>query len=430
MMPESLSGNMQLQGTPEYKTETKGGGSTSKKTEEAKTEIEKLRAELKKLEDTNRDAYNFEQIVDYENKVKELKQKIADKEFLLKLDISPAEASMDALYEKYDQIIDYMEQKGDDLAYETKQNLTDIASKLKKEIFSRDFQKFGTKLPNWRQNSSSDDLKKRQESLRSKLQETTPQNNHAPIEEKLQKVTAQIAFETDESKLDELKAQYMELQNELAATPFQIIITPEDQAVKDEIENIQKELDARELTMGLDDTKLREQLKILDERAAKIQVDPYAGYSSFEKATGVPEKEQKDLSGANGTDAQLDQLQKLMDFYDNLKTSLQQLQAEYGKLGPAGVEAFNTLQGAVQKVEDTQKELMETTEEVNKSDKKRNKSKKAWNGVADSIGSVGDALSAVSQLAGNSPELNVAGIIAQAIAQVMVGFATASAAAA
>ena len=73
-------------------------------------------------------------------------------------------------------------------------------------------------------------------------------------------------------------------------------------------------------------------------------------YSSFEKAAGVPEQDQKDLSGKNGTDAQLGALQGLMDFYDDLKQSLVELQGEYAKLGPAGQAAFDQLGAAVKNV--------------------------------------------------------------------------------
>jgi hypothetical protein len=205
-VPKELSNIFQLTGDPDNskKSET---SNTKKQTEEAKTELEKLRAELKKLEESNRDAFTFEQLVEFDKKVKELKQKISDKEFMLSLDFSPAEASLDALYQKYEEIMNFMDANQDKLADDMKKNLTEIGQKIKKEITSRDFSKFGTKMLDWRRNASSDDLKKRQESLRGELRNRTPETSHSEIQSRIDQVKARIAFESDPKNIDDLKAQ-------------------------------------------------------------------------------------------------------------------------------------------------------------------------------------------------------------------------------
>ena len=345
-VPKGIASNFQLTGEPD--NTTKNTTKSSKETEKAKTEIQKLEAELKKLEDARKDGFDTRPVVEYETQVRALKQQLADKKFMLTIDASPAEASVKALKDKLQELYDYMGENQDKLTKDQKKMIDEAQKKVGKELVSRNFQQKGTSTPNWRQTVSSDDLKKRQEKLRSTLQERIPENKHTQLQSNIDAVRAKIKVETDETALEELRAHLQELQTELANTPFKVELTPDDIAIKEEISDIQKELDQRELTLGLDDQKLAEQMKLLAERASKIQMTPQ--YSSFEKATGVPEQDQKDLSGKNGTDAQLGALQGLMDFYDDLKQSLIELQGEYAKLGPAGQEAFDQLGAAVKNV--------------------------------------------------------------------------------
>lgn len=345
-IPGNLQGNFQLTGDPD--NTTKNTTKSSKETEKAKTEIQKLEAQLKKLEDARKNGFDTRPVVEYETQVRALKQQIADKKFMLTIDASPAEASVDALKKKLQELYDYFGTNQDKLSDAQKKMISDAQKNIGKELVSRNFQQNGTSTPNWRQTVSSDDLKKRQEKLRSTLQERIPKNRHTELQSQVDAVQAKIKVETDETALQELRAHLAELQTELANTPFKVELTPDDIAIKDEISTIQKELDQRELTLGLDDQKLAEQLKLLAERASQIRMTPE--YSSFDKAAGIPQQDQADLAGKNGTDAQLSALQNLMNFYDELKHQLIELQKEYAKLGPAGQAAFEQLGAAVKNV--------------------------------------------------------------------------------
>ena len=421
-----MQGNFQLTGEPDNSNKTTS--KSNKETEKAKTELEKLREQLKKLQEDRNKGFDTTPVIEFDEKVRKLKQIIADKEFQLTLDAKPAEASLEALKEKQQKIVDYMGKNFDRMTDDMKKRVDNALKDIGKELISRDFSKKGTSMSNWRELASSDDLKKRQESLRSQLRERIPENPHRNIQTQIDEVKAKIKVETDETQLTELKAHLAELETQLKNTPFTVNLTADDKNMIEEVDVIQKELDQRELSLGLDDAKLREQLKLLGERASQVKMTPE--YSDYEKATGAPQQDQAALSGKMGTEAQLDALQNLMDFYQDLKTTLQELQKEYGKLGPAGQEAFDALGQSVKNVEEKQKALAEQTADVDNKDRKRKKSAKAWGEVGESISYVGDMLSSVAELSSDSPEVNVAAIIAQAIGQVMLGYATASVAAA
>jgi len=427
-IPGNLQGNFQLTGEPDNSTTKTTTSSSNKETEKAKTELEKLREQLKKLQEDRNKGFDSTPVVEFDAKVRALKKTIADKEFQLTLDANPAEASIEALYQKMETLNKYLSTNIGNVTDEMAQRISDVQNKISREIDRRDFSKRGTSMPNWRNKATNDDLKQRQEALRSQLRERIPDNPQRNIQTQIDEVKAKIKVETDETELTELKTHLAELETELKNTPFTVNLTPDDKNMIEEVDTIQKELDSRELSLGLDDEKLREQLKLLGERASQVKMTPE--YSDFEKATGAPQQDQAALAGKQGTEAQLDALQNLMDFYQELKQTLQELQKEYGKLGPAGQEAFDALGQSVKNVEEKQKALAEQTADVDKKDKKRKKSAKAWGEVGESIGYVGDMLSSVAELSDNSPELNVAAIIAQAIGQVMLGYATASVAAA
>ena len=337
-VPKGLSNNFQVTGDPDNSTKTISK-KTGKDTEKEKTEIQKLRAELKKLEEQRKDGFDTRPVIEYETQVKKLKQTIADKEFMLTIDASPAEASIDAIKQKMQDLYDYIGENQVKLTQEQKKMVAETQKALSKELVSREFKQKGTKMADWRSQASSQDIKNRQDSLRSQLQQRIPTGKTADLQGQIDATKAKIAVETDETKLYELKKHLADLQKELSQTPYTIKITPDDQAVKNEIEELQKELDQRELAFGLDDAKLREQLKALSERREKIKLEP--DFSDFEKATGAPMEFNVSLTGGNGMDEQLGAIQTLMDYYEEVMQQLRELQAEYGKLGPAGQEAFD-----------------------------------------------------------------------------------------
>lgn len=250
-MPKGIASNFQLTGEPD--NTTKNTTKSSKETDKAKTEIQKLEAELKKLEDARKNGFDTRPVVEYETQVRALKQQIADKKFMLFIDADPAEASVDALKKKLQELYDYFGENQDKLTQDQKKMIGEAQKKTHKELVSREFQQKGTATPNWRQLVGSDDLKKRQEKLRSTLQERIPENKHTQLQSNIDAVQAKIKVETDETALEELRAHLQELQTELANTPFKVELTPDDIAIKEEISDIQKELDQRELTLGLDD---------------------------------------------------------------------------------------------------------------------------------------------------------------------------------
>jgi chromosome segregation ATPase len=213
-----------------------------------------------------------------------------------------------------------------------------------------------------------------------------------------------------EAKISDFKKKYLN---------GTLVITPE--VYDEQIKAMEKELQDKKITMKVIVDPTVEKVKELNTSYTNIQrTEKKSSFqTAVESVTPAPSTE----SGTN--EERLAALQKEMDFNDQLIEQLEKLRDEYAKLGDAGAEGFQKVNDEIGKLNEKQTEYAEETKEVEKADKKVKKQAKTFQAVGDAVGNVGNALSALGEAA-ESPELNVAGIIAQAIANVMLGYASAS----
>jgi chromosome segregation ATPase len=172
------------------------------------------------------------------------------------------------------------------------------------------------------------------------------------------------------------------------------------QKVSEEIRQLYKDIQKKRVELNVDVIANDEKLENLKKRLEKTPMTIEASQSSF----------QKDYEG------QLAAIEQQMDFNDSLIDQLKEIAEEYKNLGDAGKEGFEEVSDKIKETQEAQDALAESAKKVDKQNKKQKKNAKNWESAADAVGSFGDAMSALGS-ATESPELNVAGIIAQAIAE-------------
>ena len=194
-----------------------------------------------------------------------------------------------------------------------------------------------------------------------------------------------------------------------------ITLTPSDYQKK--VNDLTKAIENKKIELGLfvPEDKISKQLEALTEKNGKIARQQ--SYSSFDVAVGNDKpNSERDLS----------YIQTQMNFNDSLIKQLQELQNEYAKLGDKGADAYKLLGEEIESTKTKQSELSETAKQYAEQNKKIEENAQKWETVADMVNSAGSAFSSLGS-AFESPELNIAGIIAQAIASVIQGYSTASA---
>jgi len=194
-----------------------------------------------------------------------------------------------------------------------------------------------------------------------------------------------------------------------------ITLTPSDYQKK--VNDLTKAIENKKIELGLfvPEDKISKQLEALTEKNGKIARQQ--SYSSFDVAVGNDKpNSERDLS----------YIQTQMNFNDSLIKQLQELQNEYAKLGDKGADAYKLLGEEIESTKTKQSELSETAKQYAEQNKKIEENAQKWGTVADMVNSAGSAFSSLGS-AIESPELNIAGIIAQAIASVIQGYSTASA---
>lgn len=149
--------------------------------------------------------------------------------------------------------------------------------------------------------------------------------------------------------------------------------------------------------------------------SARPSVNANYGQSSYDKAVG------------NGIDRNsLDGIQTMMDYNDTLIEQMQSLASSYEQLGLTGSSAYQVIIEMLKKLKQEQSDLGEQAGGIVKTNEQAERTAKNFNYAMDAMNSFGEAMSTLGQVA-KDEGLQVAGIVAQAIAQVALGFATASA---
>lgn len=194
-----------------------------------------------------------------------------------------------------------------------------------------------------------------------------------------------------------------------------IALTPTDYQQK--VETLSKAIEAKKIELGLyvPDDKISKQLQTLNEKNAKIARQQT--FSTFDVAVGNDKpNDERDLS----------YIQQQMNYNDSLIKQLQDLQAEYAKLGEKGADSYDAIGTEIESVKTQQAELAETAKAVTDENKRIEENAEKWQQVSSMVGEVGGAFSALGS-SFKSPELNIAGIIAQAIASIISAYTQAAA---
>lgn len=227
--------------------------------------------------------------------------------------------------------------------------------------------------------------------------------------------------------------------------------------IKEMIDKLQKELDKRKLAVGMevkqetvsDLLKKHEQiLKANEEEAeaalmmAKIHGEDVAKIESLQEAYNKAKKSREDYENTKSIMTEGDtfgaarsgDFEKSINGYETAISALQS-RLQTIDLTNGGSEAkalWGELTSLVSKYREEllgieEDEEAATMTALEKKKEQAQKTAEAYATIGDAASSVGDAFSSLSKLADDNPVLNIAGIIAQAVAKVMLGFATASA---
>jgi len=213
--------------------------------------------------------------------------------------------------------------------------------------------------------------------------------------------------------LSDLENQLSELQKKYK--DGLITLTPSDYQKK--VNDLTKAIESKKIELGLyvPEDKIAKQLQSLTEKNDKIARQQT--FSSFDVAVGNDKpNSERDLS----------YIQTQMNFNDSLIKQLQDLQNEYAKLGDKGADAYKLLGEEIESTKTKQSELSETAKQYAEQNKKIEENAQKWGTVADMVNSAGSAFSSLGS-AFEIPALNVASIIASAIASVIQGYSTVSA---
>ena len=213
--------------------------------------------------------------------------------------------------------------------------------------------------------------------------------------------------------LSDLEHQLSELQSKYK--DGLISLTPTDYQQK--VETLTKAIEAKKIELGLSlpEDKISKQLQSLNEKNAKIARQQT--FSSFDVAVGNDKpNSERDLS----------YIQQQMNYNDSLIKQLQDLQAEYAKLGEKGTDSYTAIGEEIENVKTQQAELSDKAKQYTDENKRIQENAEQWGKVGSMVGEVGSAFSSLGS-SFKSPELNIAGIIAQAISNLIAAYTQASA---
>ena len=357
-----------------------------------------------------------------EQNLKRLNQYIVDRKYSMNLDIKPAEDSLIQLQRKSDEIFSKMrspeitgtadftslKQQYDDLQKQITGKKAELqidtkaaegsVSDLQQKIVALLGQQNDLKL-----NLDTDDAKKKVQELDGQIEELYKQMG-------AQAAPLTLSTEAAHQSLQAMQAKLSAMQNAVS-----VDVTLDDDALVKmvkEINNLQKEIKNRKITLGLETDPSIKELENLGKRAQEAMQPKKQ--SSFQKAVG-PKPVAK-----NDYDAQLSELQKVMDELDNQISKLEDVKKAYEELGETSSESYQKVIDKIGELNAAQEENASKAKDINKQNKAVKKSEKNWEHAADAVGNFGSAMSSIGS-ATDSPELNVAGDIAQSIAEITLG---------
>lgn len=236
--------------------------------------------------------------------------------------------------------------------------------------------------------------------------------------------------------LSDLEHRLSEMQQKLKDG---LIPTDKIEETKIDIENLKKEILKKKILLGIEidpaikeseETKRRIKEEIEKYFASNQDIQLTPSISTFDKAVGNNPFDTNTLDG----------LENMISFNDTLIGSLEttrkkllELKEALSNAGMEGTESFQNISNELDKVDGsiatvTQRnvELSEQAKQVNEEQKKREKQIETYNTIADAAQNAGAMIREMANV-GDDKGMQAAAIIAEAIANVIAGYASASA---
>lgn len=246
-----------------------------------------------------------------------------------------------------------------------------------------------------------DDLKKKiaEKEVELGLSVKVEDNSLADLQNKLSKINEQLQ-----------NGQYSESNIKYTVNKEDLIKQRKD---------IEKQIKDKEIELQVKVNDFKDELAKLELESKKLLIDVQVketgpSLSSFEQAVQSVSTEPITY------EIQLNGLKEAMDANDKLIESLQKQIEKYTELGTVGGENYQKLIDKIKELKEENKKLTEETKDVKTQSDSAKKMSENYGSATDAVGNLGSAFSSLGSSFENEG-LNIAGIIAQAIAQVMLG---------
>ena len=240
----------------------------------------------------------------------------------------------------------------------------------------------------------AEDVKSRPSNNNTKtVNSTTKPNNHSTTIE-------EVKFA--QGSLDDLENQLSEAKKRLTSGLFQTGET--QQSITKLIDDLQKKVDSKKIELGLElSDEAKRTLEIQKENANKLEKanEEFNNLNTtYKPETSSFDNAIKQNEQANGyvltNQGRLDEIQKEMDFNDDLIKQLQELKAIYDALGD--VEGLKKVNDQLATINTTQQGLSSQAKELNQKKIDWEQQQTAMQGVSDVAGSMGNAFSSLGQV--------------------------------
>lgn len=357
-----------------------------------------------------------------EQALKKLNQQLVDKKYRLYIDTKPAEDSLGALYKKkdellnriavpdiesgqfaeltkeYQKLVDSIREKKIEVNADTSE-AADSIDALQSAILGLVIQRYNLQI-----NANTEEARKEISDLSALIQEM-----QADLLKKQVTSGTNTSTQTHPS-LSAMQGRKNALEEGLRLS---VDISDEDLVhVKAEIEKLKKEIESREIELGLKEDPLKKAQEAATKRVAQAEQNMQGGgQSSFQKAISTTEKPPT----AKDYESQLQAIQKKMDMNDQYLKILEDEKTKLEELGDTGSAAYEDIKKKINETTAAQEELSRAAQKNAKADKKDKKRAKNWEDATDALSDFGSALSDIGK-SSDTPELEVAGIIAQTLA--------------
>ena len=338
-------------------------------TDPAKVELDVLERQYNKMyADLRNKKLEGPDLEKAEKNLKRLNQYIVDRKYSMGLDVKPAEDSLIQLQKKADEVFSKM-RSPEITGSADFTSLKQQYDELQKQISGK---KLELQMDTKPAEGSIEDLQKKilellgqqnelklhldTDEAKQKVQELDGQ-----IEELYKQMGSQSAPMSVSTEAAHQSIQAMQAKLSAMRTAVEVDVTLDDDAlvkmVKD-INALQKEIKERKITLGLETDPSVKELENLAKRAQEA-VQPKK-QSSFQQAVG-PKPIAK-----NDYDAQLSELQKVMDELDNQISKLEEVKKAYEELGETSSESYQKVIDKIGELNAAQEENASKAKDINK----------------------------------------------------------------